>query len=162
MKILGIDPGTTRIGYGFIKSSNTLTMLACGLIEVQAKTHQARILELGKRFIELIQELQPDIAGVESLYFSKNQKTALSVSEARGILLHLLLQQNVSIFECRPQEVKLAVTGYGAADKKMVAKMVKKTLGVDSIPGHDDITDALAIAITTAGKYKIEKTLGGV
>jgi len=155
MKVLGIDPGTTRIGYGFISAIRSkMNVLEHGVLEIQAVSKTQRILELGNRFSLLIQKLKPDLAGLEMLYFAKNQKTALSVSEARGMLLYLLMHEKIPVIECRPGDVKLTVAGYGLADKKAVAKMVYATLAIQNIPGHDDITDALAVAITAATRYR--------
>ena len=153
MRILGIDPGTTRIGYGLIEKSRELKLLRYGIIEVRAKGGAEKILELAEKFSALIEELEPQAAGVEKLYFAKNQKTALQVSEARGIIMHLLLKRNIAVKEFRPGDVKQAITNYGLADKKAVAKMVKKILGLEDLKGHDDASDALAIAITTAYSY---------
>ena len=154
MRILGIDPGTTRIGYGLIENQSGLKLIDYGVIEIKSKTEPGKILELGDRLEQLIVNYKPDWAGVEKLYFAKNQKTALTVSQSRGAILYLLMKNNIPIYECRPAEVKKAVTNYGFADKKAVAKMVKIILGINTITGHDDASDALAIAITTANNYK--------
>lgn len=154
MKILGLDPGTTRIGYGLIESRPGLKLINYGVIEVRAKTETGKLLELGDRLTRIIADYRPDWAGVEKLYFAKNQKTALAVSQARGVMIYLLMKNKIPVYECRPADVKKAVTGYGFADKKAVAKMVKIILGVTAITGPDDASDALAIAITTANNCK--------
>ncbi len=154
MKILGLDPGTTRIGYGLIEKQSGLKLIDYGVIEIESKTETGKIMELGERLGQLINDYQPDWAGVEKLYFAKNQKTALAVSQARGVILYLLMKNQIPIYECRPAEVKKAVTNYGFADKKAVAKMVKIILGISTITGHDDASDALAIAITAAYNCK--------
>lgn len=150
MKILGIDPGTSRIGYGLIEKGRELKLIKYGVIEVKAKKATDKLFEMAGKLSALIEKEKPDIAGVEKLFFAKNQKTALSVSEARGVIIYLLLKKNVEVREVMPREVKLAVTSYGFADKIAVARMVKKILKIDELKGHDDASDALAIAITAA------------
>ncbi len=150
MKVLGIDPGTTRIGYGFIEGTKCPILLTYGVLKIQAQENPARLAELADRFEKLLDELKPDLAGVERLYFSKNQKTALPVSEARGVILMCLTRRGIPLREWQPQQVKLAVTDYGLADKKAVAIMIKRILGVAALKGYDDASDALAVAVTTA------------
>jgi crossover junction endodeoxyribonuclease RuvC len=150
MKILGVDPGSTRIGYGLIEKTGSLSLIRYGVLEMQSKTGPERIHELAHAFRALLVELAPDIAGIETLYFSKNQKTALQVAESRGVLLLGLKEYGLPIREFRPGDVKLAVANYALADKIAVAKMVKKILGVSELVGYDDASDALAIAIAAA------------
>ncbi len=150
MKILGIDPGSTRIGYGLIERGASLTLLEYGVLEIKAVSADKRIHELSLRFKKLLEKFAPDLAGIETLYFSKNQKTALSVAESRGVLMLCLIERGIPVKEFRPGDVKLAVANYALADKIAVAKMVKKILGIEGITGHDDASDALAIAITAA------------
>ncbi len=153
MKILGIDPGTSRIGYGLIETDG-MKLLDYGVIEAKEKTIPGKISTLSKKMSALLADFKPDFAGIEKLYFAKNQKTALDVAQARGVIISLLLQQNIRMAEYSPNEVKAQVTGYGLADKKGVAKMVKAILKISELPGYDDASDALAIAITTANDYK--------
>lgn len=151
MKILGIDPGTTRLGYGLIQKGGELKLLAYGVLEVKGKKGEpAKIFELGKKLSDLLDELKPDLAGVEKIYFAKNQKTAMLVSQARGVILHLLTQKGIPIRELRPGDVKIAVTSYGLAEKRAVARMVGQILKIPELVGHDDASDALAIAIAAA------------
>ncbi len=151
MRILGIDPGTVRLGYGLIEKTRELKLLTYGVLEIKNKQSEpAKIFELGKKLSELIDELKPDLAGVEKLYFAKNQKTAMLVSQARGVILHLLTQRSIPIRELRPGDVKIAVTNYGLADKGAVARMVKQILKIPDLRGYDDASDALAIAIAAA------------
>lgn len=159
MKILGIDPGTTRIGYGLIEQGTSPQFIDCGLIEIEAKNQRERLRELDKRFTALLLETKPDIAGIETLFFAKNQKTALAVAEARGVLTLILQKSGVPCYECKPHEVKLAVCGYGLADKTSVAKMVWKTLRMQALRHHDDVTDALAIALTAGSRARLEARL---
>lgn len=153
MKILGIDPGTARIGYGLI-SDHPLKLLDYGVIEIKDKTNR-KFLILSEKLGELINKFKPDAASVEKIYFAKNQKTAIEVAQARGIIILSLLNKKIPIYEYTPQEVKLAVTNYGLADKKAVAKLVKQLLGINELKGYDDASDALAIAITAANYRKL-------
>ncbi len=150
MKILGVDPGSTRIGYGLIEKRSELHLLEYGVLEMQSKTGIDRIHELSRAFKKLLTSLAPDLAGIETLYFSKNQKTALQVAESRGVLMLSLVEYGVPVKEFRPGDVKLAVANYAMADKIAVSKMVRKILRVSDITGYDDASDALAIAITAA------------
>jgi len=144
--ILGIDPGTTRIGYGVIsKNGSSLKLLECGLIEPGREKSRFKNLERGLSM--LIKKHKPDLAAVEKLYFSKNKKTAMSVAESRGIILFILDKYSFKTLEFDPNDVKSAVTGFGKSDKKAVAKYVCLTLGIQRVDGPDDISDALAIAI---------------
>jgi len=149
VKTLGIDPGTTRIGYGIIEND---LVVDYGLIN-------------GKNSLEIIhQEIKriilkhnPDVVSIEKLFFSKNVKTALRVGEARGVILLAAHEEKIPIREYTPIQVKLAVTGYGKADKKQIQQMVKVLLKLSEIPKPDDVADALAIAICHQNSYKLEE-----
>lgn len=147
MIILGIDPGTVRVGYGCIKKDRGLTMVACGIIGDADKDHIDRLAHIGNAMKELIGKYKPDLIGIEKVYFSKNKKTALSVAEARGVILFAARELDVPVVEFTPSDVKRVVAGDGRSDKKNLAKIVKLTLGEKNIDGPDDVSDALAIAI---------------
>lgn len=149
MKILGIDPGTNRIGYGLIEKNGELKLIDYGVIEIKKKSS---VLEMTKRFSNILKKFRPDLAAIEKIYFSKNRKTALNVSQAKGMLILKVLENRIPLVEYGPMEIKLAVTGYGLADKKAVAKMVKIFLKLKKLRGYDDASDALAIAITAANQ----------
>ena len=153
MRILGIDPGTNRVGYGLIEASkNNLGAVEYGVLEIPPYTDRhERIIKLASEFRKLLKRLSPEYVGMETLFFGKNRKTALAVSEARGILLLLALERNLPVIEHKPQTVKLAVTSYGLSDKQAVAKMTAKILHLPEIRNYDDASDALAVAIATAG-----------
>ncbi len=145
---LGLDPGTTRMGYGLVKKEGSrLFLIACGATEITEKEAGKRLLILEKKLAELIKKYSPSATGVEKLYFAKNKKTALGVAEARGVMLLCLSEAKIPILEFDPTDVKRAVAGDGHCDKKTLAKMVCLTLGEKSLPGPDDASDALAIAI---------------
>lgn len=155
MRILGIDPGTSRIGFGLIETEGGLRLIRYGTIEAKEKTLPEKISSATTQFRALLKELRPEFVGIEKLFFSKNVKTAMSVAHARGALVSVLMEHNLPMLEIGPNEVKLQVTGYGLADKKGVAKMVGAILKVGTLPGYDDASDALAIAIATAGQQKL-------
>jgi crossover junction endodeoxyribonuclease RuvC len=149
MKILGIDPGTATTGFGLIsKDGPKLTKIDCGVIST------AKDLEMPERLNILYKDLQqiikshkPDVIAVEKLFFTSNITTAMTVSQARGVVLLVAEQNSVKIAEYTPLQVKMSVTGYGKATKKQVQEMVKKILKLEVIPKPDDAADALAIAI---------------
>lgn len=151
--ILGIDPGLADTGYGLIElKGSTIKFLSCGVIKTEAKLALAdRLLILYQDLINLINQHQPDLAVVEELFFNKNIKTALMVSQARGVSLLAFKQKNIPLISLTPLQVKQAVCAYGRAPKEQVQKMVQKILKLKSIPQPDDAADALAIAIGAAG-----------
>ena len=150
MKIIGVDPGTSRIGYGII-NDKPLELVDYNTLEIKEKTNK-KFLFLSEEFDKIIDKYNPDLAAIEKIYFAKNQKTAIEVAQAKGILMLCLLKRKIPVLEYGPPEIKLAVTSYGMADKKAVAKMVSKMLKIEELKGHDDASDALAIAITAANK----------
>ena len=157
MKILGIDPGSSRIGYGLVADDGRkLTALAHGLIELKQKNSNEKLLALAREIRILLKNTAPDIVALEKLYFSTNQKTGIAVAESRGAITLLVLEAGIPLFEYGPHEVKQAVTNDGRADKIAVAKMVKKILNLETIKGPDDVSDALAIAITGAHRYTFD------
>lgn len=150
MLILGIDPGTTRVGYGLIKKDRGLKLVKCGLLKIKSKEKTGRLLDLENSFKELLKKPKPDLAAVEKLYFMKNQKTGLEVAEARGIIILNIIKAGIPFIEYSPSQIKSSVAGYGLADKTAVSRMCAKILGVDKIKGFDDVSDALATAITAS------------
>ena len=156
MLILGIDPGTARTGWGVIKSvRGEQTMISYGCITTLAKTPmEDRLLILRQELEKLLRKYKPALVGVEKLFFAKNTKTALSVAQARGIVLVTLRGASVPITEFTPLQVKQAITGYGRADKLQMQYMVKTLLKLKDIPKPDDAADALAIAMTAAVSHR--------
>lgn len=148
MVILGIDPGTTRIGYGFIKiNGNNLLYLTHGVIKNQGRERLVDFKNTAKQLTNLIKKYNPDIAAVEKLFFFKNQKTVMSVGEMRGVILLTLTNNNLPVKEFTPLEVKRSVSNYGRADKKQVQTMVRLLLNLKKDIESDDAADALAVAI---------------
>jgi len=148
---LGIDPGSTRVGYGAVrKERGVLVHLESGLLLVRSSGKNERLTELSASLHGVLARVKPDCVGIEKLYFSKNQKTALEVAQARGVLLYTAAGAGVPILEFTPKEVKLAVTGDGNATKAAVAAMVARFLRLPPRKLVDDVSDALAVAITAS------------
>ena len=151
MKILGIDPGMAIVGYGLLdydKKDCSLELIASGSIQTDKNLSDSeRLLEIFNDLSTVIEELGPDCASVENLFFFKNQKTVIPVAEARGVILAVLQKYNIPIFSYTPMEVKQVLTGYGRAEKKEVEQMVSLILKTSDLPKLDDTVDAIAIAI---------------
>lgn len=157
MLVLGIDPGTATTGYGLVRESprGDLELVDYGTILTPAGMDQEkRLLLLYQRLNELILLHQPETGAVEKLFFRRNVTTAISVGQARGVILLALAQANIPVAEYTPMEVKQAVSGYGGADKKQVQVMVQALLQMSELPRPDDAADALAIAITHLHSYR--------
>ena len=156
MIILGIDPGTARLGYGLVvKDGSRIRHVEHGCLETPKTMPQdERLHELHQRLDEILGRYQPAIVGVEKLFFAKNAKTAMSVSEARGIVLLAARQHGAPLSEFTPMQIKMAVTGYGSADKRQVQAMICRLLTLREIPQPDDAADALAVAYCTAASWR--------
>jgi len=156
MKILGIDPGTALIGIGLIEYKNKkLSLCAYGCLKTKRQESTAkRLVDLFNQLSGVIKKYQPDLIAVEEIFFFKNLKTAINVSQARGVILLAAAKQKIKICEYTPLEVKQALTGYGRADKKQIQQMVKTLLALKEIPKPDDAADALATAICCAHSFK--------
>ncbi len=161
MIILGIDPGTATTGYGIItseKRKNDFRILDFGVISTKKNlTDAERLSILAKDLEKLIKKYKPEAAGVEKLFFTTNQKTVMTVSQARGVVLLICQKHKLPIFEYTPLQVKSFICGYGKAEKKQVQYVVQKTFNLKSPPKPDDAADALAIALCAGyhfGKYR--------
>lgn len=159
MKILGIDPGTTRTGYGVIEKDKGLHFVDCGLIDGEGIAPENRLAHLEQELEELIYRHQPDLICLEKLFFTKNKKTANMVSEARGVVILTVQKAGFKLVEFSPSEVKAMVAGDGRADKEGVKRAVQWTLKMKDIPGPDDVSDALAIALRGAFDVGLERGL---
>jgi crossover junction endodeoxyribonuclease RuvC len=150
--ILGIDPGTAAMGWGVVESrSGRLHMVDAGCLTTKPDASlPSRLLLIHGLLDELIALHKPDLMAVERLFFSKNAQTAFGVGQARGVILLAAAQAEVPVREATPSEVKVAVTGHGAADKDQVGRMVAVCLTLPAPPRPDDTADALAIAIWAA------------
>ena len=151
MIALGIDPGTTRIGYGVIQSErNKMTCVAYGIISNTGKDKLFDFKETEKKLSALIKKYKPDMAGVEKLFFFKNQKTVMAVSEMRGVIMLTLAKHSLPVHEFTPLQVKQNISAYGRAGKDQVQRMVQVLLSIKEPIKPDDAADALAIAICSA------------
>lgn len=152
MRILGIDPGFAIVGYGVIDySGNKFKVVHYGAITTQAGENIFdRLKKIYDDLVDIINYFKPDAMAIEELFFNSNQKTAINVAQARGILVLAAMNAGVKIYEYTPLQVKQAVTGYGRADKNQVQQMVKLLLSLDKVPKPDDTADALAIAVCCA------------
>jgi len=166
MLVIGIDPGTATTGYGIVEENNKNEIHAVeyGVVSTAAGLPaEIRLLEINQKINEILLLHRPDCGAVEKLFFQRNVTTAIAVGQARGVILLSLAQAGLPVNEYTPNEVKQAVTGYGAADKKQVQEMVRTLLNLKSIPKPDDAADALAIAIChihSIGYQKLQ-TFGG-
>ncbi len=149
MVVLGIDPGYAIVGYGGIEFfSNKYHVLGYGAIETSAETpFNIRLEEIFNEMCGVIDRCKPDAVAIEKLYFQNNQKTAIDVAQARGVILLAAQLKRLPIYEYTPLQVKSAVTGYGKAKKEQVMEMTKRLLKLKEMPRLDDTADALAIAI---------------
>lgn len=155
MIILGIDPGTAIIGYGVINSDRKLELIDYGCIKTSADLSTAdRLVILNKELEKLLKKYKPDAVAVEDIFFFKNLKTAIKVSQARGVILLTIAHLKIPIYEFTPLQIKQAVACYGRAEKIQVQKMVKTLLNLKDIPKPDDAADALAVAICCGHSLK--------
>jgi len=152
MRIIGIDPGTGILGFGVIDVANGKTTLVdAGVIRTPVKEDDAvRLHTIYDELSDIIAQAKPDMMSVEKLFFARNVTTAMTVSQARGVVLLCAKQAGMDIHEYTPMQIKQAITGYGKADKKQMQEMVKIILGLAEVPKPDDAADALAAALTHA------------
>jgi len=148
--VLGIDPGTAITGYGIIRELNSgdLEWIEHGVIKTPSDWGEPRrLLHLYRSLKGIIEDYQPNCCAVEKIFFQKNVKTAFSVGQGRGAALIAIAEADLIMGEYTPLEIKLAVVGYGNADKTQVQQMVKILLNLNDLPEPDDAADALAVAI---------------
>ena len=155
--VLGIDPGTATTGYGLIKENTFgLEVINYGIISTSPELPMEKRLQIiYKKLIAIIDLHQPDSCAVEKLFFQRNVTTAISVGQARGVVLLALADRFIPCAEYTPLQVKQAVTGYGVANKKQVQMMVQSILNLPEMPKPDDASDALAIAICHAHSKRL-------
>lgn len=152
MRILGIDPGYAIIGYGIIDFlGGKYKTLSYGAITTSSDTPFTKRLELIYDELELIiAKTKPQVAAIERLYFQNNQKTAIDVAQARGVIMLALQKSKLPVFEYTPLQIKTALTGYGRAKKPQMMEIVRRHLGLKEVPKPDDTADALAVALCHA------------
>src|SRR5579875_2579229 len=148
MRILGIDPGTGLLGFGVVETTaQKLQLIDAGVIRTAANlTDSVRLKTIYEELDSVIKETVPNIMSVEKLFFARNITTAMTVSQARGVVLLLGELHHLTIFEYTPLQIKQAITGYGQADKRQIQEMIRILLGLTTIPKPDDCADALAAA----------------
>lgn len=150
MIILGIDPGYAIVGYGVV-DTNGMKPIAYGVIRTEAGIPiEDRLSEIYDNMTELLRTFKPDHVAIEKLYFNTNEKTAINVSQARGVIILACVKCGVKLHEYTPLQVKMSVVGYGRAEKQQIMDMTKRLLGLKKIPRPDDAADALAIALCHA------------
>lgn len=150
MRILGVDPGTGILGFGIIDVTiqSKATLVDGGVIRTPVKEQDSiRLSTIYDELSGIIDQHKPDVMAVEKLFFAQNVTTAMTVSQARGVILLCGVQNGLELFEYTPLQIKQALTGYGRADKKQIQEMVRVILSLKEIPKPDDAADALAVAI---------------
>lgn len=150
MKIISIDPGYERLGVAIIeKISGKEILLFSTCIQTSPKIpHEERLKIIGKGVADLIEKYKPEALAIETLFFKTNAKTAMKVSEARGVILYEAAKNNLEVCEFTPLEIKVAVTGYGKSDKDQVTMMTKKLIRIEKELKYDDEYDAIAVGLT--------------
>lgn len=157
MRILGIDPGTGILGFGVIDvEKGKARLVDAGVIRTPVKEDDAvRLQTIYEELSDIIASSKPTVMSVEKLFFARNVTTAMTVSQARGVVLLCGKQAGMEIHEYTPMQIKMAVTGYGKAEKKQIQEMVRVILGLETVPKPDDCADALAAALTHAQAAKL-------
>ncbi len=155
MRILGIDPGYATIGFGMVESSGAqVRMVTYGAITTPAGLPLSRRLyQIGSDMEELIGKLRPDVISIEELFFNTNITTGIAVAHGRGVILYAAEKCGIPLYEYTPGQVKLAVTGYGKAEKRQGMDMTRRLLKLRAVPRPDDAADALALAICHARSF---------
>ena len=150
MRVLGIDPGIARTGWGVVEvKSSKLKVKSYGCIETSSRDDvQDRLKKIHSEVLKLIKKYSPEEMAIEELFFNTNAKTAFVVGQARGVIILAAGENNIPLAIYTPLQVKIAVTGYGRAEKMQIGKMVKTILNLKTIPKLDDTTDALAVGLT--------------
>ena len=152
MRILGIDPGTGILGFGIIDAGKgNMQLVDAGVIRTPVHEDDAvRLQTIYEELTDIISTAKPSMMSVEKLFFARNVTTAITVAQARGVVLLCGQQNGLSIFEYTPLQIKMALTGYGRADKKQIQEMVRVILGLQDVPKPDDCADAIAAAVMHA------------
>ena len=158
MRIIGIDPGTGILGFGVIESEGGKNQLVdSGVIRTPVKEDDAvRLQTIYEEITDIIADTKPQEMSIEKLFFAQNVTTAMTVAQARGVVLLAGMQAGLKISEYSPLQIKQSLTGYGRADKKQMQEMVRVLLGLKVVPKPDDCADALAAALTHASASKVK------
>lgn len=163
MLALGIDPGTAITGYGLVREDDQgLALVDCGTIITPAgQPLPQRLQTIYHGLADIIHRYHPDQAAVEELFFSRNVRTALTVGQARGVVLLAVADGGLPLYEYKPLEVKQAIAGYGGADKRQVQEMVRLLLNLDHAPEPDDAADAVAVAVCHIHSARMRALIAG-
>ena len=147
--ILGIDPGTTIMGYGLIHiKENQMELIQMGVLHLsKLSSHELKLKRIFERTLQLVDEYKPDELAVEAPFFGKNVQSMLKLGRAQGVAMSAALYRDIPIFEYAPKKIKMAITGKGTASKEQVAAMLKSLLNIKEMPKHLDATDGLAAAV---------------
>jgi crossover junction endodeoxyribonuclease RuvC len=162
--VLGIDPGTATTGFGLVAedAAGEVHLVRCGVVQTPAHTPMPeRLHQLYREVTALLREAAPVAMAIEALFFGRNVTTALTVGQARGVVLLAAAQAGVPVYEYKPSEVKQALVGYGSADKHQMQEMVRLMLGLEDIPRPDDAADAVAIAICHLHSARLRRLTEG-
>ena len=161
MRILGIDPGIERCGWGVVEEDQgKLKTLDCGCLLTSKKDDVSKRLEdLYNQLSNLLKKEKPDFVAIEDLFFNSNAKTAIIVGQARGVIMLSVQQASIPIYSYSPLQIKMSITGYGRAEKSQIQQMVKNVLHLAQIPKPDDVADALAVALTYSFVNKFSNKL---
>ena len=166
--VLGIDPGLTRCGYAVLQQigGTEISLTASGVLRTSPeKDLSNRLAEMATEIDALLDEYQPSVVAVEQIFFQANVRTAMSVGQVSGLVLSAAARRGLEVVQYSPNQVKLAITGWGGADKAQVQKMVKQRLKLNSIPKPADAADAVAIALCHIASSplaaKIAQAIGG-
>lgn len=156
MKIIAIDPGYERVGIAVLEKvtgKEELLFSEC-FKTLATKSAEERLRQIGHEIENLIKKYKPEALGIENLFFKNNAKTAMKVSEARGVMLYEAAKNNLIVMEFTPLQIKVAVTGYGKSDKNQVTEMVKKLIKITEPVKYDDEYDAIAVGLTFFASYR--------
>lgn len=162
MIVLGIDPGTATCGYGVVSEDDAgdARLVRYGVFQTRAGTPMPqRLFTIHRELTTVIQETSPGALAVEELFFKRNVTTAITVGQARGVVLLAAAQAGLPVYEYTPAEVKQTLVGYGGADKRQVQEMLRMMLGLDEIPRPDDAADAIAVAICHLRNMRLHQLL---
>lgn len=162
MFVLGIDPGLSTTGYGIVSGGSRPQAVAAGVIRTDPSLRLAdRLLELHRDLVAVIEDFQPSAAAIEQVFVNRNLQTATSVARASGVALLALAAAGLQVTEYTPSAIKMALTGFGAADKRQVQQVVAMRLGLDVAPSPADAADALAIALCHVQAARMQQVVGG-
>ncbi len=159
--IVGFDPGTARLGYGVVTNDDQPRVIDFGVLETPSSDPMPeRLKHLYEGICQILSDYHPSVCAIEQLFFSRNVTTALSVGQARGIVMLAAAQSAIPVKEYTPAEVKQAVSGYGKAGKAQMQEMVRLLLDLDEVPYPDDAADALAVALCHAQTARFREAIG--